>query len=137
MKFCLTALYSSVFGKFWFEWLNTPLSYGAHWWTHLDDVFVSLCHMQVQAELDVSQLNYVFIVWCKVNTGSENDWLSCNKRQTWCSVLYMLTFFTQFRNGFFIKRPICCSPSSRETYQALLGVVYVTMRQNKYDQVDL
>ena len=50
---------------------------------------------------------------------------------------YMLTFFTQFRNGFFIKRPICCSPSSRETCQALLGFVYVTMRQNKYDQVDL
>ena len=53
---------------------------------YYNDAFVLLWHIQVHAELDVSQPNFLFVVWCKIN--SENDSSTCNKRQTYCSVLY-------------------------------------------------
>ena len=68
---------------------------------YYNDTFVLLWHIQVHAEREVSQPNFLFVVKCKINI--ENDSSTCNKRKTCRPTVCVLTFSPHFHTGLYIK----------------------------------
>ena len=47
---------------------------GSDGWLYLDDVFILLCCIEIQAELDVSELNFVVARFCcKIQKSTEKS----------------------------------------------------------------